>query len=253
MKLIKTIFTWFSPEEPDEQYLDFEVKEFDGTIIDAFSVSKKEFDKDPLEALRKELIESLEIEVQTQNLRISLTHNEDPNSRPFVYECVKYFGTSTTPRELNRYRVIEIPSDPGFDKFNKEYYWGRKYSYNPNSYDKYIGDGGTKQSTLTAEQKDMLERDMRGFQDDWENWDPYTDGCWGQTWFCIKCGGKLLPIAKDDKDWNYLWETMKQTKCVYFLCAEKECEHANSPLTLFNPTKTNLSGPGESYAIGWIK
>lgn len=84
-------------------------------------------------------------------------------------------------------------------------------------------------------------------------YDPYNDGGWqGCDWFCIRCGNKLLPIAKDDKYWDYLHNSMYKNGTQYFLCGNKECCHNDGPLTLHHPDCTS-SPAGDSYSISWIK
>ena len=85
-----------------------------------------------------------------------------------------------------------------------------------------------------------------------DNFDPYERASWGDGWFCIRCGGKLMRIAKDDYYWGYLWKTMHLKGSLYYQCANNECCHASAPLCVHHPDSTRR-GPGDSYSVSWIR
>ena len=88
---------------------------------------------------------------------------------------------------------------------------------------------------------------------DVDDYNPYEDSGWaGIDWFCIRCGSKLDPIAKDDKTWNYVWNSRRTSHSLLFLCSNKQCCHNSGVLTLHHPCSVD-SAAGESYSISWVR
>jgi len=103
------------------------------------------------------------------------------------------------------------------------------------------------------------ENDMDNFKKISEEYDedysPYENNSLsGMGWFCIRCGGKLIHVEKDNKWWGeFCWGYMIRDGTMWYLCSNKECCHNTSPLVLFNSAANWKSPAGDSYAIGWIK
>jgi len=86
-----------------------------------------------------------------------------------------------------------------------------------------------------------------------DSFNPYESTGWSKTqWHCMRCGEPLLPIAKDDKEWDYTWELMKADGTQWFLCSNIKCEdHHDTPLVLHHPYNTHTEA-GESYSLSHL-
>jgi len=99
----------------------------------------------------------------------------------------------------------------------------------------------------------VFEFDPDDYMDSDDDHNPYEGSGWNPSqWHCMRCGDKLLPIEKDDKEWDYAWSLMKADGTQWFLCSNQKCEdHYNSPLILHHPYNTH-SEASESYSISHL-
>lgn len=123
------------------------------------------------------------------------------------------------------------------------------YSGKPNEYIRHE----IREMKKSSFKYEVTEADIYNDLDD-ESYNPYEDGGWGDMpWYCIRCGFKLIPIAKNNKEWGDItWNEMQRNGTQWYLCANKECFHHNGPLILHHPTNWQR-GAGDSYSISWVK
>lgn len=174
-------------------------------LIESFSMSKKELEKDFKRTLITNISDVLDISI----FNIKLVSGDLDK----IICDVTYSGKHT---EYIRHEIKQLVT--------------HSYDFDP---DDYV--------------------DPDDYQADNEKFNPYEGGGWNPSqWHCMRCGYKLVPIDKDDKDWSYTWDLMRADGTQWFLCSNTKCEeHSDNPLILHHPYNTHTEA-GESYSISHL-
>jgi hypothetical protein len=66
--------------------------------------------------------------------------------------------------------------------------------------------------------------------------DHETHYAYGCKWFCIRCGGQLVEVAKNNEHWgDWCHSAMCKDGTEWFLCSNDNCCHHDAPLILHHP------------------